>query len=43
MVANIRIMVSLFDVGLLRLSNKESKTAMLIGDIGIAMLMTHVQ
>ncbi|WMV38236.1 hypothetical protein MTR67_031621 [Solanum verrucosum] len=34
---------SLFVVGLPRLSDKESKAAMLIGDMGIARLMIHVQ
>ncbi|WMV46909.1 hypothetical protein MTR67_040294 [Solanum verrucosum] len=35
--------MSLFVVGLTRLSNKESKATMLIGYIGIARLMIHVQ
>ncbi|WMV15310.1 hypothetical protein MTR67_008695 [Solanum verrucosum] len=43
MVADIRSMMSLFVVGLPRLSNKKSKATMLIGDMGIARLMIHVQ
>ena len=43
MVADIRSRMSLFVVGLTRLSSKESKAAMLIGYMGIARLMIHVQ
>uniref|UniRef100_M1DP83 Gag-pol protein n=1 Tax=Solanum tuberosum TaxID=4113 RepID=M1DP83_SOLTU len=43
MVANMRSRMSLFVVGLTRLSSKESKAAMLIGDMDIARLMIHVQ
>jgi len=35
--------MSLFVAGLSRLSNKEGKAAMLIGDIDIARLMVYVQ
>lgn len=35
--------MSLFVIGLSRLSSKESKTTMLIGYMGIARLMKHVQ
>uniref|UniRef100_M1DFU2 Gag-pol polyprotein n=1 Tax=Solanum tuberosum TaxID=4113 RepID=M1DFU2_SOLTU len=43
MVADMRSRMSLFVVGLTRLSSKESKAAMLIGYIGIGRLMIHVQ
>uniref|UniRef100_M1E0X7 Gag-pol polyprotein n=1 Tax=Solanum tuberosum TaxID=4113 RepID=M1E0X7_SOLTU len=43
MVADIRSRTSLFVSGLSRLSRKEGKNAMLIGDIDIARLMIHVQ
>uniref|UniRef100_M1DHU4 Gag-pol polyprotein n=1 Tax=Solanum tuberosum TaxID=4113 RepID=M1DHU4_SOLTU len=43
MVADMRSWMSLFLVGLTRLSSNESKAAMLIGDMGIARLMIHVQ
>ncbi|WMV18182.1 hypothetical protein MTR67_011567, partial [Solanum verrucosum] len=43
MVADMRSMRSLFVVGLTRLSSKESKASMLIGYMGIARLMIHVQ
>uniref|UniRef100_M1DKA8 Gag-pol protein n=1 Tax=Solanum tuberosum TaxID=4113 RepID=M1DKA8_SOLTU len=43
MVADMRNRMSLFVVGLPRLSNKDSKAAMLIDDMGIARLMIHVQ
>ncbi|WMV37147.1 hypothetical protein MTR67_030532 [Solanum verrucosum] len=43
MVADMRSRRSLFVVGLTRLSSKESKAAILIGDMGIARLMIHVQ
>ena len=43
MVADMRSRMSLFVVGLTRLSSNESKAAMLIGDMDIARLMIHVQ
>uniref|UniRef100_M1ABZ1 Gag-pol protein n=1 Tax=Solanum tuberosum TaxID=4113 RepID=M1ABZ1_SOLTU len=43
MVADMRNRMSLFAVGLPRLSDKESKASMLIGDMGIARMMIHVQ
>ncbi|WMV14650.1 hypothetical protein MTR67_008035 [Solanum verrucosum] len=43
MVADMRSMRSLFIVELTRLSSKESKAVMLIGDMGITRLMIHVQ
>ncbi|WMV45009.1 hypothetical protein MTR67_038394 [Solanum verrucosum] len=43
MVADMRSKMSLFVIGLPRLSDKESKAAMLIGNMGIARLMIHVQ
>lgn len=43
MVVDIRSMMSLFVFGLSRLSRKEYKVAMLIGDMYIARLMIHVQ
>ncbi|WMV45042.1 hypothetical protein MTR67_038427 [Solanum verrucosum] len=43
MVADMRSRISLFVVWLTRLSSKESKAAMLIGYMGIARLMIHVQ
>uniref|UniRef100_M1DHB6 Gag-pol polyprotein n=1 Tax=Solanum tuberosum TaxID=4113 RepID=M1DHB6_SOLTU len=43
MVADMRSRLSLFIVGLPRLSNKESKAAMLIGDMVIARLMINMQ
>uniref|UniRef100_M1DDT8 Gag-pol polyprotein n=1 Tax=Solanum tuberosum TaxID=4113 RepID=M1DDT8_SOLTU len=43
MVGDMRSMMSLFVIGLSRLSRKESKAAMLIGDMNIARLMIHVQ
>ncbi|WMV30356.1 hypothetical protein MTR67_023741 [Solanum verrucosum] len=43
MVADMRSRMSLFVVRLSCLSNKESKEAMLIGDVGIARLMIYVQ
>ncbi|WMV20165.1 hypothetical protein MTR67_013550 [Solanum verrucosum] len=43
MVADMRSRMSLFVVELTRLSSKESKAAVLIGDMGTARLMIHVQ
>ncbi|WMV57445.1 hypothetical protein MTR67_050830 [Solanum verrucosum] len=43
MVDDMRIRMSLFVIGLTRLSSKESKTTMLIGYMGIARLVIHVQ
>ncbi|XP_049364497.1 uncharacterized protein LOC125829297 [Solanum verrucosum] len=43
MVADIRSSMSLFVSGLSRLSSKEGKAAMLIGDMDIARLTNHVQ
>ncbi|WMV19825.1 hypothetical protein MTR67_013210 [Solanum verrucosum] len=43
MVADMRSRMSLFVVELPRSSSKESKATMLIGYMGIAMLMIHVQ
>ncbi|WMV24323.1 hypothetical protein MTR67_017708 [Solanum verrucosum] len=43
MVADMRSRMSLFVVGLTRLSCKESKAVMLLADMGIARLMIHVQ
>lgn len=43
MVADMRSKMNLFVVGLSRMTNKEGKTAMLIGDMDIARLMTCVQ
>ncbi|WMV25745.1 hypothetical protein MTR67_019130 [Solanum verrucosum] len=43
MVADMRSRMSLFVVGLTRLSSTESKAAILIGCMGIARLMIHVQ
>uniref|UniRef100_M1BG80 Gag-pol protein n=1 Tax=Solanum tuberosum TaxID=4113 RepID=M1BG80_SOLTU len=43
MVDDMRSRMNLFVVGLTRLSSKESKAAMLIGYMGIARLMIHVQ
>uniref|UniRef100_M1DCJ1 Retrotransposon gag protein n=1 Tax=Solanum tuberosum TaxID=4113 RepID=M1DCJ1_SOLTU len=43
MVADLRSMMSLFVIGLTHLSSKESKAAMLLGYMGIASLMIHVQ
>lgn len=43
MVDGIRSKMILFIVGLTRLSSKDGKTIMLIGDMGIARLMIHVQ
>ncbi|WMV41486.1 hypothetical protein MTR67_034871 [Solanum verrucosum] len=43
MVADIRSRMSLFVVGLTHLSSKKSKASMLIGYMGIARLMIHVQ
>ncbi|KAH0733004.1 hypothetical protein KY289_004192 [Solanum tuberosum] len=43
MVADMRSRMSLFVAGLSRLSSKESKAAMVIGDMDIARLMIHVQ
>lgn len=43
MVANMKSRISLFIVGSSRLSSKEGKTTMVIGDIGIARLMIHVK
>ncbi|KAG5632224.1 hypothetical protein H5410_003941 [Solanum commersonii] len=43
MVADIRNIMSLFVAGLSRLSRMEGKKAMLIGDMGIARLIIHVQ
>ena len=43
MVADMRSRMSLFINGLSRLSNKQGKTSMLIGDMDIARLMIHVQ
>ncbi|KAK4729806.1 hypothetical protein R3W88_022794 [Solanum pinnatisectum] len=42
MVTDMRSMMSLFVAGLSRLSSKEGKAAMLIGDVDIASLMIHV-
>jgi len=43
MVADMRKRMSLFVVGLSRLSSKKGKEAMLIGNMDIARLMIHVQ
>ncbi|WMV41759.1 hypothetical protein MTR67_035144 [Solanum verrucosum] len=43
MVADMKSRMSLFVVGLPCLSNKESKASMLIGYMGIARLIIHVQ
>ncbi|KAH0709376.1 hypothetical protein KY284_010803 [Solanum tuberosum] len=43
MVAHMRSRMSLFVAGLSRLSSKEGKTTILIGDMDIAIPMTHVQ
>ncbi|WMV58022.1 hypothetical protein MTR67_051407 [Solanum verrucosum] len=43
MVANMRSRMSPFVAGLSRLSSKEGKTAMFIGDINIARFMIYVQ
>ncbi|WMV42511.1 hypothetical protein MTR67_035896 [Solanum verrucosum] len=43
MVDDMKSMMILFIVGLTHLSSKESKAAMLIGYMGIARLMIHVQ
>uniref|UniRef100_M1DYW8 Retrotransposon gag protein n=1 Tax=Solanum tuberosum TaxID=4113 RepID=M1DYW8_SOLTU len=43
MVADMRSRMSMFIVGLSRLSSKEGKEAMLIGGMDIARLMIHVQ
>ncbi|KAG5590778.1 hypothetical protein H5410_041292 [Solanum commersonii] len=43
MVVDMRSKMSLFVVGLSRLSSKEGKATMLIGDMGIARLMIHMQ
>ncbi|KAH0669190.1 hypothetical protein KY285_023348 [Solanum tuberosum] len=43
MVADMRSRMNLFVAGLSRLSSKEGKAVMLIGDMDIAMLMIHVQ
>ncbi|KAK4706720.1 hypothetical protein R3W88_033732 [Solanum pinnatisectum] len=43
MVTHIRSWISLFVVGLSRLSSKEVKATMMIGDMDIARLMIHVQ
>ncbi|KAK6776197.1 hypothetical protein RDI58_027198 [Solanum bulbocastanum] len=43
MVADMRSKMSLFVVGLTSLSSKESKTSMLVGYMGIARWMIHVQ
>ncbi|KAK4730142.1 hypothetical protein R3W88_023130 [Solanum pinnatisectum] len=43
MVTNMRSRMSLFVVGLGRLSSKEGRDAMLIGDMDISMLMVYVQ
>ncbi|KAK4716132.1 hypothetical protein R3W88_014470 [Solanum pinnatisectum] len=43
MVDDMRCRVSLFFSGLSRLSSKEGKATMLIGDMDIARLMIHVQ
>uniref|UniRef100_M1DIK1 Gag-pol protein n=1 Tax=Solanum tuberosum TaxID=4113 RepID=M1DIK1_SOLTU len=43
MVADMRSRMSLFVVGLTRMSSKKSKATMLIGYMGIARLIIHVQ
>ncbi|KAK4713531.1 hypothetical protein R3W88_019438 [Solanum pinnatisectum] len=43
MVADMRSRMSLFVAGLSRLSSKEGRAAMLIGDMDISRLMAHVQ
>ncbi|KAK4724851.1 hypothetical protein R3W88_027630 [Solanum pinnatisectum] len=43
MIADMRSRMCLFVAGLSRLSNKEGRAAMLIGDMDISMLMVYVQ